>query len=352
MSTGAEGNMDVQLRNYPLNCWWVAAFGDEVDRTPLGRWLLDTPVVLFRTEEGEVVALEDRCPHRQAPLSAGRLQGDAIECGYHGFQFGANGRCVRVPSMSSPAPLRVETYPVREIGPLVWIYLGDRERIDQVPSPPAIDWMTDPAFAIRKGTMEIAANYLLLKENVLDLTHLGYVHGDSFQITDWVDPPVVTTEGDTVGYRQEFIRSPLAPGYALSLGLEPGAPWNRIGTGKLLSPAAHESSTEFFDPDSPDISSGRNCFAHLTTPIDSDNMLYFFVTGRNYATDDTAMDMLVQILVKGFREDQDILEKVQSMISRKPRRGSTGERSVKADAASVAARRVIERWMERETIRD
>lgn len=352
MTARADGAAMAAQRNYPLNCWWVAAFGDEVGRAPLARWLLDTPVVLFRTEAGEVVALEDRCPHRQAPLSAGRLQGDAIECAYHGFQFGANGRCVRVPSMSSPAPLRVETYPVREIGPLVWIYPGDKDCIDQVPPPPVIDWMTDPAFVIRKGSMEIAANYLLLKENVLDLTHLAYVHGDSFQITDWVDPPVVTTDGDTVSYRQEFIRSPLAPGYALSLGLEPGTPWNRVGTGKLLSPASHESATEFFDPDKPDVPTGRNCFAHLTTPIDNENMLYFFVTGRNYANDENAMDMLVQILVKGFREDQDILEKVQAMISRRPRRGSTGERSVKADAAGVAARRIIERWMERETLRE
>lgn len=339
-------------RNYPLNCWWVAAFGDEVGREPLARWLLDTPTVLFRTEAGEVVALEDRCPHRQAPLSTGRVQGDAIECGYHGFQFGANGRCVRVPSMSSPPPIRVETYPVKEIGPLVWVYLGDQACIDQVPPPPVIDWMTDPAFAIRKGMMDIAANYLLLKENVLDLTHLGYVHGDSFQITDWVDPPIVTTEGDTVSYRQEFIRSPLAPGYALSLGLEPGTPWNRVGTGKLLSPASHESATEFFDPDQPDVSTGRTCFAHLTTPIDNENMHYFFVTGRNYANDDAAMDFLTQILIKGFKEDEFILERVQSMISRKPRRGSTGERSVKADAAGVAARRIVEGWMERETIRD
>jgi len=339
-------------RNYPLNCWWVAAFGDEVGREPLARWMLDTPVVLYRTEAGEAVALEDRCPHRQAPLSSGRIRGDAIECGYHGFQFGSNGRCVRVPSMSAPAPIKVESYPVREIGPLIWIYLGDMEKIDEVPPPPVIDWAADPGFNIRKGWMEIAANYLLLKENVLDLTHLGYVHAESFQITDWVNPPVVTTEGDKVTYRQEFIRSPLAPGYALSLGLEPGTPWNRVGTGTVLSPASHVSTVEFFDPDAPAVSTGRTCFAHLTTPIDNETMHYFFIAGRNHANDDATMDGLTQILLKGFKEDQDILEKVQKMISRKPRRGSTGERSVKADAAGVAARRSIERWMERETIVD
>lgn len=343
---------DPTRRNYPLNCWWVAAFADEVGRTPLARWLLDTPVVLYRGETGAVIALEDRCPHRQAPLSSGKVQGDAIECGYHGFQFGANGRCLRVPSMANPPPIRVETYPVREEGPLIWIYLGDKDCLDSVPPPPVFPWMADADYAIRKGTMEIAANYLLLKENVLDLTHLGYVHASSFQILDWVNPPVVTTQGDEVTYSQEFVRSPLAPGYALSLGLEPGTPWNRLGTGKSMSPAAHESMVAFFDPDNPDHCNGRNFFAHLTTPIDAGSMHYFYVVGRNFCRDDEVMDQFAEILVKGFREDEDILVKVQDMISRKPRRGSRGERSVKADAAGVEARRAVERWMQRETIRD
>lgn len=337
-------------RNYPLNCWWVAAFSDEVSRIPLARWLLDTPVVLYRTEAGVAVALEDRCPHRQAPLSAGTLRGDAIECGYHGFQFDQTGRCARVPSMTKPAPLRVQCYPIREIGPLVWIYLGDPACLDAVLPPPVLDWMTDDAFVMRKGVMEIAANYLLLKENVLDLTHLPFVHGASFSIMDWVDPPKVTEEGDTVAYRQEFVRSPLAPGYAMSLGLEPRTPWNRVGMGKMLSPASHESSTEFFDPEHPEISTGKTCFAHLTTPISQDRMLYFFVAARNHANDPATMDGLTEILMQGFVEDKTILEKVQAMMQRHPRRGSQGERSVRADAAGVAARRIVDRWMARETI--
>lgn len=349
MATAASA-LGAPARNYPLNCWWVAAFADEVGRVPLSRWLLDTPVLLYRTEAGEVVALEDRCPHRQAPLSSGKLQGDAIECGYHGFQFGPNGRCVRVPTMSSPPPIRVETYPVREAGPLVWIYLGDRARIDEVPPPPKIAWLDDAAFAIRKGTMPIAANYLLLKENVLDLTHLGYVHAASFGIVDFVEPPKVTVEGDTVAYRQDFVRSPLAAGYAMALGLEPGTPWNRSTYGRLVSPAAHESGTIFYDPERPDVASGSNVFLHLTTPVDAETMQYFFVVGRDHARETAAMDMLAQILVKGFVEDQEILEQVQAMISHRPRRGSAGERSVKADAAAVEARRIIERWMARETI--
>jgi phenylpropionate dioxygenase-like ring-hydroxylating dioxygenase large terminal subunit len=337
-------------RNYPLNCWWVAAFVDEVDSQPLARWLLDTPVVLFRTDDGELAALEDRCPHRQAPLSSGKVCGNAIQCGYHGFEFAADGRCVKVPSMARPAPLRVESYPVREIGPLVWIYLGDRAQIESVPPPPEFSWMTHPSFGTRMGVMEIAANYLLLKENVLDLTHLSYVHGDSFKIMDWTDPPQVIQDGETVAYRQEFIRSPLAPGYAHSIGLAPGTPWNRVGTGKFLSPGAHESSTELFDPERPAASSGKTCFAHLTTPIDSDHMLYFYAVGRNHAAGPEEMDKFAAILLKGFDEDKTILEQVQALARRTPRRGGQSERSVKADAAGIVARRIVKNWMDRETI--
>src|SRR5215469_5609394 len=131
-------------RNYPYNCWWVAALTHEVGRSLLARWLLDTPVLLYRTEAGTVVALEDRCPHRLAPLSRGALQGDEVECGYHGFRFGPNGKCSRVPTMSAPPPIRVESYPVRESGPFVWIYLGDRDRVHDVPAPAELPWATDP----------------------------------------------------------------------------------------------------------------------------------------------------------------------------------------------------------------
>jgi vanillate O-demethylase monooxygenase subunit len=330
----------------------VAALGNEVGRTPLGRWLLDTPVVLYRTDAGQIVALEDRCPHRQAPLSIGTVRGDAIECGYHGFQFDASGRCIRVPSMNSPPPIRVGSYPVREIGPLVWIYLGDVAQIEAVPAPPDLTWIADPAFAVRSGHMEIAANYLLLKENVLDLTHFGYVHASTFQITDWTGAPKVTTEGDSVSYRQEFVRMPLPAGYALALGLEPGTPWTRVNSGSLLSPAVQEGRTSFSDPDVPDVENGRIRFAHLTTPIDGDHMHYFYVLGRDHAREDAAMDMLAQIILKGFKEDQYVLEQVQALMNRRPRRGAHGERSVKADAAGIEARRIIERWMTRETLID
>ena len=84
-------------QNYPRDQWWVAATADEVTRTPLQRWILDYPVVLYRKEDGGIVALDDRCPHRWAPLSKGWLEGDNIVCGYHGFRYGPTGAVSEFP---------------------------------------------------------------------------------------------------------------------------------------------------------------------------------------------------------------------------------------------------------------
>src|SRR5215210_9435179 len=98
--------------NFPLNCWYVAATSDEVDRSLLGRRLLDRAVVLYRLESGAVVALDDRCAHRAFPLSAGRLAGDEVVCGYHGFAYDSAGACVRIPSQDSvPAGVCVTAFP-------------------------------------------------------------------------------------------------------------------------------------------------------------------------------------------------------------------------------------------------
>src|SRR4051794_3341787 len=98
------------------NHWYVAASASDITRTPLGRIILNEPVVFFRTADGTPVALEDRCPHRRLPLSMGKLVGDdVLQCHYHGLRFDSTGACVRVPGQDAiPATARVKKYPVVE----------------------------------------------------------------------------------------------------------------------------------------------------------------------------------------------------------------------------------------------
>jgi phenylpropionate dioxygenase-like ring-hydroxylating dioxygenase large terminal subunit len=337
-----------EARNYPYNCWWVAAFSDEVGRSLLGRWLLDTPVLLYRREDGTVAAIEDRCPHRGAPLSLGCLKGDTVQCGYHGFTFDSEGECIQVPSMKAPLPAaRIRSFAIVEQAPFVWIWLGDRARIDSVAPPHQPDWLETPEFAERHGRIDIAANYLLLKENVLDLTHFGYLHASTFKITDWVDPPRFSSEGETTGYYQSFSSSPLPPVFAEPMGMAPGTPYDRENYGSFLTPALQVAAVDLIEPGSRR-TTGRFRVIHATTPIDATHMHYFWVVGRDYGTDDAAMEALAAITKVGFAEDETMIEAIQALQLRDSRGSDAPEFSVKMDGAGIQARRIVQKWMDRD----
>jgi phenylpropionate dioxygenase-like ring-hydroxylating dioxygenase large terminal subunit len=165
------------------NTWYIAAEPQEVGPRPLARTILELPVVLFRTQSGKPVALEDKCPHRFMPLSLGRVVGERIQCGYHGAQFDASGACVLVPGQELvPPKARVASYPLVEKHGYVWIWMGDPAA--------AGDLSTIPEFLYRSGDARwdggyghfesIQANYNLINDNLFDITHAEYVHPESF----------------------------------------------------------------------------------------------------------------------------------------------------------------------------
>ncbi len=164
--------------------WYVAARSSEIGWTRRPRTLLGKEVVLYRTLEGQVVALDDRCGRRSYPLSAGTLDDDTVICGYHGFRYDANGDLVEVPSQERcPRGLGVHRYPVREIGPLVWIYMDPaaEPRVE----PPSEASLSPSRWALSDGYLRLNGNYVSLHENLLDLTHLTYVHAKSFGTPDY-----------------------------------------------------------------------------------------------------------------------------------------------------------------------
>jgi vanillate O-demethylase monooxygenase subunit len=158
------------------NAWYVAAWDHELSRSMLRRIILEEPVVLFRSTEGKAVALEDRCCHRQAPLSIGKLVGNIVTCPYHGLQYDTTGRCIMVPSQDMiPKGARVRSYPVVEKNHWIWIWTGDPAKAD----PAQIEdfhWMDDPAWRFGGSYLHVAGNYLLVVENLLDTTHLPFLH--------------------------------------------------------------------------------------------------------------------------------------------------------------------------------
>lgn len=184
---------------YVRNAWYVAAWDHEITRSLKRRILLDDPVLLFRTDEGKPVALEDRCCHRQAPLSMGKLVGNVVHCPYHGLQFDPSGKCVKVPSQDFiPASARVRAYPVVEKNHWIWIWMGDPAKAD----PARIEdfhFLDDPAWRFGGNYLHVESNYLLLVENLLDTTHLPFLHPDTLGTDAFARSEFeVSREGDRI----------------------------------------------------------------------------------------------------------------------------------------------------------
>ncbi len=183
------------------NHWNVAAWGEDVGRTPLDRVLLGDSVCLYRKEDGTPVALENRCPHRNLPLSEGKLIGDIVQCAYHGLEFGTDGVCTHVPGQSEvPAWARVKSYPVVERDRWLFIWMGDPAMADHDTIPDFHASLSDPDWDVVTGQAYVAAGYRLVLDNLLDLSHLAYVHTSSTGSSQVAEKADLTTEvhGDIV----------------------------------------------------------------------------------------------------------------------------------------------------------
>ncbi len=150
--------------------WYVVGFGGEIGHSLLKRMILGRRLVLFRTAAGEPVALDDRCAHRSYPLSAGKLDGDTVVCGYHGMRFDKAGDCIEVPSQATcPKGIGVRRYPLVERGPFVWGWFGAESQAD-ASRIPATPWLESGLWVSSQDYFHLPGNYVSLHENLLDLT--------------------------------------------------------------------------------------------------------------------------------------------------------------------------------------
>ncbi len=163
------------------NSWYVAAWASEVGmEKPLGRTILNEPVVRFRERSGQVPPLEGRFAHRRMPLAHGKVIEDKIVCCYPGLQYDASGRCVRGPGQASPpANIRLRRYPVAERYGAVWLWMGAPELADESKIFKCELPERQPA-ACHPFYFHVKANYLYLNDNLSDLLHQAYLHNPSF----------------------------------------------------------------------------------------------------------------------------------------------------------------------------
>jgi vanillate O-demethylase monooxygenase subunit len=332
--------------NYPFNCWYVAALSDEVGDGLLARRLLDKHVVLYRRASGEVVALEDRCVHRAFPLSEGRLDGDRVVCGYHGFSYEPDGCLADVPSQENVPPgARVPAYPVVETAPFIWIWLGEPRAAALRPPPrmPSVGWTSTTE------VLRVEANYLLLQEHYLDLTDVFVTHPEVVPPDIQQLPPLneVEISERSVAYTRSTPPSRLAPWESAITGLPEETVATRREEGTFVSPALH---TQHYAIELADGESYGLLRIHGFTPESPGSTHVFLQMARNYAgVEDTVTEYLRIMFHEWAVRDAAILETIQRRLDEPGARRR--DINVKADRAAIRARRIAMDMVDDETSR-
>jgi len=312
---------------YPFvkNTWYVAALEREVpEGEKLARTFLEQPVVIFRGESGKFVALDDRCCHRGAPLSLGRIEGDCLRCMYHGMKYDASGRCIEIPGQDLISDVhRVHSYPMEERGGLLWIWMGDPALADadQIHDFP---YLSDPAWCglPEKAYLHYDANALLIVDNLADFSHLAFVHTNTLGGSE--DYAFSTEqEVDRLDDGFTFVRwhkESAPPPYhrrAYPEGLELLDRRNHI---EMRLPGVFFMETTFapvgWDPEKADMTGVmqyKNC--QFITPETRRTSHFFWDYLRNYKLDDESISIsLRDSLLEGFMEDKIFIEEQQKYL--------------------------------------
>jgi len=337
----------MQPDSFIRNTWYVAGRAEDFGEHLTPMTLLGEAVVLFRRPDGSLAALEDACPHRKLPLSMGRLEGDRVVCGYHGLTFDGSGTCVAAPTQEGAVPkrARVTSYPVVERYGFVWIWMGaaaaaDPGLIFDIPDYDNPGWGKTAL-----GALPIDCHYLWIADNLLDPSHVAWVHVTSFAGAGTDNAPLeITEDGDRLVVWRWIHDRPAPPYYAPHLGWQgncdrkqhyecrlPGiainmsvyAPAGSGGQGHGLPPGAF-----------------INISYNFLTPVDQDRSLYFWFQHRNSRPEDAGMsERMFAGATMAFNEDKAVLEAVH--------RGMKAPRSAPLnlglDAGALRFRRMVER---------
>lgn len=301
--------------SFPMNRWWVAAFSWELKDKPLGRTLLSQRVVLFRTGDGRASALLDRCCHKDLPLSLGTVEERGLRCGYHGLLFDCAGTCIEVPGQDRiPAKAKVPAFHVEERDQIVWIWIGSSPDSRPTEPPPAYEFHSRADFRYGGGVMHYEAPYQLIHDNLLDLSHLGYVH----LLTIGGNPGVhmnaetkVDQQGDVVRVIRHMPGSQPPPTYTAAYPFKGLIDrWQEIEFHvshlRIWTGAADQGAESLQNPE-------RGGFHmrgfHGVTPETDTTSHYFWTIATNPAQDhENVLKLVVDQTEATFREDKVVIE--------------------------------------------
>lgn len=337
------------------NCWYVAAQPGEVDRTPFARTICNEPIVFWRTGAGEPVAFEDRCCHRRMPLRKGVTEGDRLRCHYHGLEFDRTGACVRVPGQTTvPPDARVRVFPAVEKYNWIWVWLGDPAEADEdliIPFP----WRVSPDWGDKGAYFHIAADYRLVVDNLLDQSHLAFVHATTIgnsAIAENANIRTIRSE-DSVTVARWMVGHPAPPTYRMMLGWDEDFIVDRWAINEFRPPcavrllvgaapdAAGGKEFGFATIDHPEPEGGfafRNL--NFITPETETSCHYFWSNACNLKPiTPERTELHFRQVLKAFQQDWEVLELQQANWDDRP------IVETNADAGLIAARALIDRFV-------
>lgn len=340
------------------DAWYCAGLSNDLQSGTLRSiTLLGEPVVLYRQADGVAAALADRCPHRFAPLSMGKVCGNEVQCPYHGLRFGAQGQCTHNPhgDGSIPKAAQVRAYPVQERHAALWVWMGEAAQADpaKLPDFSAID--EREGWSRVQGYLHVKANYQLLIDNLLDLSHVPFLHpflgGGGPPPAEFRPDIRMEQQGDTVVAINEFHSMPNTPLYQMlwERGTPPAVTdmranmrWDPPSTLLLDTGATQVDQPRDQGPSAPS--------AHWLTPETETTTHYFWVAARDRHVGNAEVSaQMAAGFASAFRnEDEPMIEACQRNM------GTTDLMSLKpvllpTDVSAIRARRIINLKLEGKT---
>lgn len=333
------------------NAWYVAGFADELTASnTVARQFLGESVVMMRHSNGQVVAMEDKCPHRLLPLSAGTRVGDELQCGYHGMRFSVEGKCTLAPGQTHiPVQACVKTYPLQQRHGLLWIWMGNPQKADP-DLIPDMHWNDDPEWTPARGYHYIECDFRLSVDNLMDLGHESWVHlrtigqGEEECIPSF--PVKVSLPADgLVRCHREMPNIEPPPFFAMVLNHHGRI--NRWQTAISLAPSICMTDFGVFPVGTSPDDAFRTHVLHLLTPETEATTHYFWFAARNRRLDEPSLtDGMQQGISQTFDEDAVVLKLQQQAISRYG--GNIPGVAMKVDEAPIRARRVLDGLVQKE----
>jgi len=327
-----------------MNSWYVAAWPREIaEGTILARTICNERMILFRDAQGRATALEDRCCHREMPLSKGWLESGTVRCGYHGMRYDGTGKCVEIPGQTNiPPRARVHHYPTVERYGWIWVWPGESAKADPTGIPVIFDRMEHPEWTAIGDTSYVKCNYQLISDNLLDLTHETYIHKTSLGNQAVIEHPIKVIRDDKSVTVQRFIpdHEP-APFWKAQLFGKLGKHVNadRWQIIRFAPPAKIVLDVGVTPTGRPQHEGTEGCNTNAITPETETSTFLFWGFTRKFRREDKEFDGRLIENVRGIlAEDRVACEAVQDGIEHSKGRPVV---DVNADQGTIIARRMV-----------